>query len=357
MIYLDNAASTPVLPLVKKKIIECLDIYGNPSSIHNEGQRAKALINEATKIIAKKINCKEDEIYYTTGATMSNNIVMQGFYSTIITSKIEHDDILLMGETFRRFRLIGVNNKGFINTDELISELEDYKGAPILVSIQMANGEIGTIQDIKRISEIVHSYPCAFLHTDATQYIPYYQIDVKDMGIDALSMSGQKIGCIKGTGLLYLSNQLKPFIDPLIYGNQGFIGGTENVLGIACLGEAFKELNYNTELMYKRDLLIEQLDGILVGDDKKRTPNNVCMLFKNIDSYALVYLLNEHGIYCSSGSACSSNVDKPSSTLLAIGLGKDAESCVRFTLNSNITTEDILYASKVINYAVKMLRG
>lgn len=227
---------------------------------------------------------------------------------------------------------------------------------PILISIQMANSEIGTIQNIKKIADIVHSYG-AFLHTDATQYIPHYPINVKAMGIDALSMSGQKIGCIKGTGLLYVSEALLPNVKPVIYGKQGLIGGTENVLGIACLGEAFKELHYNKEETRLRDMLIDGLNGELVGSKEHRLPNNVCMKFEGINAIQMVTLLNEYGICCSSGSACSSGDSEPSTTLLSIGLSEeDATSCVRFTLGKDTTDQDILETIKITNMVIDILK-
>lgn len=351
MIYLDYAASTPILPEVKQKLINTLDIYGNPSSIHDEGIKARKIVDEAKDIVAQKINCTSEEVYFTSGATMSNSVLLKGFKGGVLCSAIEHDDILMMNKHPK----IPVDKYGLVDLDALDDYLKRVN-IPILVSIQMANSEIGTIQDIKKISKIIHSYG-AFLHTDATQYIPHYPIDVKAMGIDALSMSGQKIGCIKGSGLLYVSNELLSYVNSVIYGKQGLIGGTENVPGIACLGEAFKELYYNKEETRLRDMLIDGLNGDLIGSKEHRLPNNVCMCFEGIDAQTIVTLLNDREIYCSAGSACSSGSTEPSSTLRAIGLDDNClNSCVRFTLGKNTTENEILKTIDEVNSIVGLLR-
>ena len=351
MIYLDNAASTPLLPSVKEKLISCLDVYGNPSSLHDEGFKARGLINESKEIISNKLNCSPDELYFTSGATMSNSLLLQGFKGKIVCSAIEHEDILMIGS-----RTISVDFNGNLNINELIKCL-DAQVSPTIYSIQFANSEIGTIQDIKRISQIIHSYKYSFLHVDATQYIPHYQVNLKELNIDALSMSGQKIGCIKGIGLLYISSNLLPHISPIIHGKQGLVGGTENVLGIACLGEAFNQLSYdNTKMIDLRNMLINGLNGKLIGDNN-RLPNNVCMRFDNVEALSIVQLLNEYGICCSAGSACSSGDTKPSSTLLAIGLtDKQANSCIRFTLSKDTTQNDILETIRITNAVIDLLR-
>lgn len=352
-IYLDNAASTPILPQVKSKLLETLDIFGNPSSLHSEGQKAKSIINESKEIIAARLNCDTDELFFTSGATMSNNLILQGYKGKVITTPIEHEDIIMMAKEFG-WSMLDVDQSGLIINNQCDSNAS-------LFSIQMANSEIGTIQDIKHLSETIHSYSeYNFLHTDATQYIPYYPVDVKRFGIDALSMSGQKIGCIKGIGILYISKRLQRFIRPVIYGKQGLIGGTENVLGIACLGEAFKCLDYKDdikEMIRLRDKLIQQLDGELIGSVDKRLPNNACMCFEGVPAESIVMMLSEFGICCSAGSACSSNDNEPSATLLAIGFNKEkANSCVRFTLNKNTTEEEIDHVIEMTNNTVSMFR-
>ena len=360
MIYLDNAASTPLIPEVIVDLCRNLDTFGNPSSIHLEGVKSKQLILGSKDKVSRKLHCNRDELFFTTGATMSNNIILQGFNGEKCVSEIEHEDIQMLSDKFHYIK-IPVDNKGRINIEELkvIANNLYESRCNVLFSIQMANSEIGVIQDIETISDIIHSYPGFYLHTDATQYIPYFECDVQTLKIDALSMSGQKIGCIKGTGLLYISEKLQPLISPLIYGKQGLIGGTENVLGISCLGEAFNCLDYdNKQMILLRNQLIAGLNGKLVGDIDYRLPNNVCVMFRNVDAMSLVMLLNDYGICCSAGSACSSGDSEPSSTLLAIGLtSEQANSCVRFTLSKETTKFEIDYTIDTVNKAVEFLKG
>lgn len=361
--YLDYAASTPILPNVKDKLIEVLDYYGNPSSLHSDGQKAKKIIDDSSDIIANLLNCNPEEIYYTSGATMSNNLAIQGFIKNtdgvLITDKMEHDDILLLAKSLKRVFFVKCLNNGFINLTDL-NELLDYVTSiynkPILVSIQSANSETGVIQNITKISEIVHRYPNAYFHTDATQYIPYYKEDVKKNNIDMLSMSGQKIGCIKGIGLLYVKNGVP--ISPIIYGDQGLIGGTENVFGICCLAEAFKSIKYDLSIKEYRDYMIDKLDGKLIGNKEYRLPNNLLMLFRGVSSELMIDALDYYGISVSGGSACSTNTGEPSSTLLAMGMSKeDAKCCLRFTLPPYVSYKDIDEVCKIVNLNYKLLRG
>lgn len=357
-IYLDNAASTPILPEVRKVAIEMLDIYGNPSSIHSVGLEAKEKIANAANDISKILNCKASELNFTTGATMSNNLAIQGFLKAnpngkILYSAIEHDDIILMAKNNNSFEKICVGKNGKINLNELKTKLLQYKDMPVLVSVQSANSEIGVIQDIKHIANIVHSFANSYFHTDATQYLPYYQMDLSY--IDMMSMSGQKIGCIKGTGLLYIKEGTP--VSSIIYGEQGFIGGTENTLGICCLAEAFKNLQYehkHCNMLLQQYRLISELTGTLVGS-VDRLPNNIC-LHINKNAVQFVYLLDEYGIQVSSGSACSNLNDQPSHVILALGYDEEyANNCIRITLSSLTTDEEIDYTIKTINKLLRMV--
>lgn len=357
--YLDYAASTPVSKKVENKLYEVLSIFGNPSSQHDEGFKAQKIISDSKDIISSKINCKSNHIYFTSGATMSNNLAIQGFIRKhpdckVLYSAIEHNDIILMAKYFGdKFIKIPVLNDGSISMNDLSYLLSKNRYYPILVVIQYANSEIGTIQNINRISQLVKAYENTYIYVDATQYIPYYKCDVEELKIDMLGMSGQKINCIKGTGILYI-NDLN-LVNPIIFGEQGFIGGTENTLGIACLGEAFKNLTYNiSELVEKRNYFIKKINRPIVGSLTNRLPNNIAVLFDNIKSEEFVELLNEYGIYVSAGSACSSGSLEPSHVLKEIGLSdKDAKSCIRFTINNTITYDDIDNTVDIIN---KLLR-
>ena len=353
MIYMDTAASTMPSEDVIKCLQENVGVFGNPSSLHNEGERAHNLITKTTSDISEIFNCNEDEIYYTSGATMSNNIFIQGFLranknAKLVISSIEHNDIIELADYIDKqkkeecvYRL-PVYNNGLIKIDYFSKLLNELDGNCVLCCIQAANGECGVVQDMDKISKIIHSHKNMFLFSDMTQYVPYYPVDIRQLNIDAMSMSGQKIHCIKGTGLLYIKNGIK--IDPIIFGEQGLIGGTENVLGIACLGTAIKNINYdNIDLINKRDYFIELINSDLVGSKENRLPNNVCIKC-NINAESMVVMLSEFDICSSAGSACSSNTNKPSHVLLAMGYSdEDAKKCIRFTIDNNTTFEDIDY--------------
>lgn len=368
-IYMDNAASTKVKPNVLAKFNEVAEsLYGNPSSEHSAGREAKGVIDNTSEIISKEINCNPDDIFYTSGATMSNNVLIQGVLrrhpeTMFITSTVEHNDIMELYDWLPYSkRLVGVDKNGLVNINELWNILADceFNNKPCLVSIQMANSETGVIQPIKEISSMVHEYG-GYLHVDATQYIPYYPIDVKKMGIDSLSMSGQKIGGLKGCGLFYICQTLQDNITPIIFGEQGLIGGTPATPLIASLGEAFREIDYNvSSLCDKRDVLLSRLQdigGILVGSKDNRLPNNIYIRFPGVRGLNLMYLLDEQNIQIGTGSACSTDSDKPSHVALAYGLSdEEAFECVRFTLSNENTYEEIEYVAKVLNGILPLIK-
>lgn len=360
-IYLDNAASTPINPHVLATFNEIAEIYyANPSSVHTAGLKAMEIVSSTKDDIASKLSCKQDEIFFTSGATMSNNILIQGVMrkrpeTMFITSCVEHNDIMELYNWLPcNKHMLSVNKYGYIDLVDLWNQVEECReqNRPCLISIQMANSETGVIQPIETITTIAHSFG-AYVHVDATQYIPYYPISIEDMEIDALSMSGQKIGGLKGSGLLVVRQTLQDKITPIIFGEQGLVGGTYPTPLIASLGEAFKLLDYdNSELQYKRDILLshlEDLGGVLVGSRESRLPNNIYIRFPGIPGLTLQGLLNNFGIYIGTGSACSSDSDKPSHVALAYGLSnEEALECVRFTLGNQNTYEDIEYVVKIL---------
>lgn len=367
-IYMDNAASTKVNPHVLAKFNEIAEIYyANPSSIHTAGLNAMNIISDTKDIIASKLSCKQDEIFFTSGATMSNNILIQGVLrkrpeTMFITSCVEHNDIAELYDWLPYSKcMCNVYTDGIINTDSLYETLSMCRAnlQSFLVSVQMANSETGVIQPIKFIGDIVHKLG-GYLHVDATQYIPYYPINMEEMNIDALSMSGQKIGGLKGSGLLVVRQTLQDKITPIIFGEQGLVGGTYPTPLIASLGEAFKNINYDiTELKHKTDILKEsltQLGGQLVGSTDSRLPNNIYIRFPGISGLTLQSLLNDQNIYIGTGSACSSESDKPSHVALAYGLtDKEALECIRFTLSNENTYEEIEYVTKVLRAILELI--
>jgi cysteine desulfurase len=363
MIYLDNAASTSVSMGVQNKLTSVLAHYGNPSSLHAYGYSANNEILIASELIASKINCSKDEIYYTSGATMSNNIFIQGFMKRhpdgqIIYSAVEHNDIIMLCESYgAKAHKLSVNHDGSIDYVELRKLNNEYENVPVLNVIQCANGETGVIQNIKSITQTVHDYSQAWIYMDATQYIPYYPIDVEAMGIDAMGMSGQKIHCIKGTGMLYINKNVE--IDPVIYGEQGLIGGTPNVFGIACLGQAFKELKYdNTDALLEKISYFGEELGVQRNTNMPTLPNNLNIQFDGINAEQFVELLSEMGVCASAGSACSSGNAKPSHVLLAMGYSpEEAGSFVRFTISEETSYKELDKAVDIINYCKKVMGG
>ena len=365
-IYLDNAASTKVKPEVLAKFTEIAEsLYGNPSSEHTEGYLAENCIEFVKGEISSKTECDNDDVFFTSGATMSNQLLIQGFVAKhpnamVITSNVEHNDIMMLIDNLPCYtHILRVNKYGYINTDELSAILKystTEMSVPTLVSIQMANSETGIIQPIEKISSVLQKYSNAYLHMDATQYIPYYPIKMQSWGIDAISMSGQKIGGIKGSGLLVVNQVLRDNIKPIIYGEQGLIGGTPSTPLIASLGEAFRSIEYDTAaLRHKRDIFLEYLQdlgAVLVGDMENRLPNNILCRFPGVDGLTLLHLLDERDIYIGTGSACSTDSDKPSHVAKAYGLNdEEAMECVRFTLSNETSYEDI---EKVI-YVLKSI--
>lgn len=353
MIYMDTAASTMPSDAVIKCLKDNIEVYGNPSSLHDEGEKAHKLITNTTETISKLFNCEKNEIYYTSGATMSNNLFIQGFLrahkdAILVISSIEHNDIIELADYIDKQKgykcvyRIPVDSKGFLNIDCLERLLKELNGECVLCCIQAANGECGTIQDIQRISEIVHSHENMYLFSDMTQYIPYYLFDARQIELDGMSMSGQKIHCIKGTGLLYIRNGVA--IDPLIFGEQGLIGGTENVLGITCLGVALKNINYNnSDLIKKRDYFINNINAELIGSSDNRLPNNIYVKC-DINADSMVIFLNEFDVCASAGSACSSKDTRPSHVLKAMGYSdEEARKCLRFSIDNTTTIKDIDY--------------
>ncbi len=369
--YLDNAATTAVSKDVMDVIFTTMnESYGNPSSLHDVGQKAKNIMNEARKTIAEKINCKLSEIIFTSGACESNSLAIQGFMrchdAVFITSAIEHKSILALCESNKyETYFVDVGEEGFID----FIQLEEYcKNAysqrkEILVSIQGANSEIGTIQDLKRIAAIAHNYH-GVVHSDITQLLPYSNIDVKQLDIDMISASGQKIHAPKGIGILYVKKGIQ--LKPLIFGSQefGLRGGTENIPYIAGLAKAYEKISTNhSDIQKLRDYmetkLLSEIPLCRINSSKyMRIPNNINISFQGIEAETLLLLLNIDGIYVSAGSACDSKNLSPSPVLAAIKV-PDAyiNGTIRITLSENLTVNDVDYIVSTIHKRVNQLRN
>lgn len=340
MIYLDNAASTQIHDDVLDAMLPYLkEQYGNPSSIHRYGRLAHKAIEKARKQIASLINADSSEIFLTSGGTESNNMALWGIASKkpsskIITSSIEHDAILepckkLVKSGFDVLYL-PVDNRGVVNLDTLKNSLSDDV---CLVSIMFANNEMGTIEPIAKIAQLCNEQKIPF-HTDAVQAVGKTPIDVKQLGIDLLSISSHKINGPKGVGALYIRDGID--IDPLILGGgqeNGLRSGTENVANIVGFGRACEiaklHLVENISHMKKlRDILIAKIVNeipyvTLNGDIENRLPNNAHFTFLGVAGEDLIIKLDEYGIAASTGSACSVHTQKASHVLQAMGFSHE----------------------------------
>lgn len=375
-IYFDHAATTAVAPEVKEAMEPYFcENYGNASSLYELGYKSKEAINIARGNVAKAINAKPNEIYFTSCGSESDNLALKGVARAhrqngnhIITSKIEHPAVLnacrqLEKEGFR-VTYLNVDKNGFIDLEELKNSINSKT---ILVSIMFANNEVGTIESIKEISRIVHSNNAIF-HTDAVQAVGNIKIDVKEMGIDLLSMSAHKFYGPKGVGALYVRDSID-FIQLQNGGHQenDKRAGTENVAGIVGLGKAIELANNNIiqnneRLLNLRNYCIEQIKNRIPyirinGDLNSRLPGNINISFLYVNGKDLVKLLAKKGICTSSGSACSSGLPQPSHVLLAMGLSEDiANSALRITLGKENTKEDIDYFVDELEKIVVNLR-
>jgi len=376
-IYLDNAASTMVNSEVLNEMLPYFtEKYGNSNSLHEFGRTANAGLDLARERIAKAINCQSNEIYFTSGATESNNWAIKGIAESymdkgkhIIVSCIEHPSIIEPCKYLEKhgFKVtyLPVDKNGIVSLADLLHNIDKET---ILVSIMSANNEMGTIQHLKAIAQTTKEKGVLF-HTDATQGIGAFNIDVQELGVDMLTISGHKIGGPKGIGALYIKNGIG--IEPLLHGgHQERLrrGGTSNVPGAVGLGKAVevatRDITINAQKLKKiRDYFIKQvLDRIeytkLNGHPIQRLANNANISFGMIEGESIMLMLDLEGISVSTGSACSLGVVEPSNILLAMGLSENlAKGAVRFTFSKNITKSDVDYVVEKLEAIVKKLRS
>ena len=370
--YFDNAATTQVNQDVIKEMLPYFSIeYGNPSSLYSIGRRAKRALEEARRKIANIINCKPNEIYFTSCGTESDNLAIKGIaYANkekgkhIITSKIEHPAVLNtckeLEEQGYKVTYLDVDQNGIVNVEQLKASI---KTDTILITIMFANNEIGTIQPIEKIGKIAKENNIIF-HTDAVQAMGNLKIDVKKLNINALSMSAHKFYAPKGIGALYVGEDVN-FKQIQNGGHQekNKRAGTENLAEIVGMSKALELIyknfeNHNNKIKELRDYYIEKIqsnivDSKLNGDRINRLPGNANMSFKNINSEELLFELDEKGICASAGSACSSGSTSPSHVLTAIGLPPEwANGTLRVTIGMNNTKEEVDY---LINALVEIV--
>jgi cysteine desulfurase len=383
-VYLDYAATTPVRKEVLKEALPYFsEKFGNPGSFHSKGLEAKKAIDNARKKIAKILNCLPEEIIFTGSGTESINLAIKGIANkalfegkkgTFITQKTEHHATietlnLLKKQGFQIIEL-DVDEDGIININQLekiIRKNQDEGLGVLLVTIMYANNEIGTIQPIKKISEICQKNNVLF-HTDACQGAEYLPINVKKLGVDMMTINGSKIYSFKGTGLLYKKNNLR--LEPLIHGGGHEFklrGGTENVPGIIGLAKAIElaekeKTKESARLKKLRNYFIKRIEKeitnvLLNGSRKERLPNNVNFSFEGIEGESILLRLNEAGIYVSTGSACSSQTLDPSHVLIGIGLPHGlAHGSIRFSMGKQTTKKQLDYTIKELKKTIKFLR-
>lgn len=366
-IYLDYAATTPLTDSVKEYVISLLDNFYNPSSTYQAGQNARQIINDARQSVAKFINAKSEDIYFTSGGSASNTLAIRGYNCRndcmIFYSPIAHKSILKCVDSYHNTRALKVDSYGFIDINDLEKAIDMCIGQPFVI-IDYANSEIGTIQDVQSIINITHSYK-GIVYLDCTGSISQIPIDVKSLNVDMIGFSGHKIGALKGCGVLYKKPNIE--LEPLVYGNQesGLVGGTENLLGIASLGKAVEEYDYAYVSQFKRDYVYDYIinnipDSYLVGapiDSGNRLPHNLFVCFKGVQGESLMLLLDVNGIKISTGSACNSGKQSQSSTLSAIGMNKDdINSCIRMTFSENTDITDLRYICVKLKKCVESLR-
>lgn len=371
MIYLDNAATTPV----DRKVIDAMKpffdkVYGNPASIHSLGEEAHNAVEQSRERILKKVN-GNGKLIFTSGGTESNNLAIKGMLLSsgnkrahLITTKIEHECVLKAAKWAEKLGFsvtyLPVDENGFVRPEDVENAIREET---VLVSVMHANNEIGTVEPIEEIAKICKEHGVYF-HTDACQSFCKQEIDVKKMNIDLMTINAHKIYGPKGVGGLYIAPDIK--IEPLLHGGGqefGIRSGTLNVPGIVGFGAAVEVIKKSDVGRMKRlrDYLLEELlkidDTMLNGPRNERLCNNVNIIFRFIEGESIVLLLSEKGIYTSTGSACSSRTLEPNHVLLAIGRKpEDAHGSVRFSLGKNNTKEEMAMVIQAMHEIVLKLR-
>lgn len=378
-IYLDSAASTPVADEVISEMIPYMkQQYGNPSSIHWFGRETARAIQLARKRVSEMIGASTREIIFTSGGTEADNFALKGASTCvrnrtpeknkIITSSIEHEAVLEACKDLENMGFVvtylPVTGEGLIRPSDLKNAMSKDVS---LVSIMLANNEVGTIQPVKELTEIAHQTGVPF-HTDAVQAVGKIPISVESLGVDMLSMSSHKINGPKGIGALYVKSGMK--IAPIIHGGgqeSELRSGTENVPGIAGFGKACELAanrmdQYQTVVAGMRDYLVERVEreiphSRLNGSRIERTPNNAHFTFFGVSGEDLIIKLDENGIAASTGSACSVKKQKPSHVLKAMGFSyEEITGSLRFSLGMQNTKEEIDRTLGALSSVVRELR-
>jgi cysteine desulfurase len=375
-VYLDNAATTPLLPEVREAMMPYLgDTFGNPSSLHDWGDGAREAIEVAREQVARLIGANADEIIFTGSGTESNNLAVKGLALAqqakgkhVVVSAIEHFSVLHSARTLEKWGFevseVPVDKYGVVSPDEVKRNIRDDT---VLVSIMQANGEVGTIQPIQEIAKITRERKISF-HTDAVATAGTIPVNVAELGVDALSLAGNQFYGPKGIGALWVRKEVR--IIPLLDGGiqeGGRRAGTENVAAIAGLGRAAELARTDMarrveQLSPLRDRLLKELPGriehvVVTGHPQHRLPGHASFCVEFIEGESMLMLLNSQGIAVSSGSACTSRALKASHVLIAMGLSHEiAQGSILFTLGIDNTAEDVDYVLETMPPIVDRLR-
>ena len=376
-VYADHAATTPVHEAARKAMLHCLEEdYGNPSSLHSVGQRAREILDQARAEVAQCLNADPAEITFTGGGSEADNqALLTGALlgakkgkKHLITTAFEHHAVLHTMKALEKqgftVTYLDVHADGVVRLSDVAAAITDDTA---LVSVMMVNNEIGTIQPIAEIAKLCQDKGVLF-HTDAVQAVGHIPVDVKALGVDMLSLAAHKFHGPKGVGALYCRKGIKPEI--LIQGGaqeRGRRGGTENMPGIVGMAAALKEAvsNLNADMVYVtalRERLIEGLSQIphsrLNGHRELRCPRTVNFCSEGIEGESLLLWLDAKGVAASSGSACTSGSLDPSHVLLALGLPHEiAHGSLRLSLSADNTEEEVAHILKVVPEVVEYLRG
>lgn len=384
-IYLDYASTTPVNPQVVEAMLPFyFDVFGNVSSTHTWGQKARQAVVDSRAKIAGYLNCSPSEIVFTSGGTESCNLAIRGVTEAvellnqkgekghIVVSKIEHHAVLEpareLEEKGWEVSYVGVDEQGVVDIEDFRSELREDT---IFVSVMYANNEVGSIQPIKELAEICRERGIVF-HTDACQAVGFLELDVEELGVDLMTINAGKIYGPKGVGALYVRDGVD--IAPQIVGGgqeNEMRGGTENVAGIVGFARALELVRSEKEVEAKRlsgmrdklgEMILEKIEGSVLNgpsvDSGKRLPNNLNISFEDVEGESLLLRLDMEGIAVSSGSACTSNDLEPSHVLKAMGVSDERTySSLRLTFGKLVTEDDLPSILDRLSGVVRDLRG
>ena len=381
MIFLDAAATTPV----RREVLEAMWPYlsgefGNPSSHHTLGESAAAALAAARSGVAKVFNCRPGEVTFTSGGTEADNLAVKGIalarreadpaLKRVVISAVEHPAVEESARYLERVHgfvvdVVPVDSDGVVTVDALRSVLQP---GTALVSIMYANNEIGTVQPIADLAEVAHDAGVPF-HTDAVQAAGWCPLDVKELGVDAMSISAHKLGAPKGSGALFVKGRLR--LEPLMHGGgqeRGKRSGTENVAGAIALSTALalshaEQREQADRVALLRETFIQRVsdtvpDAMLTGHRSRRLPSVASFCFPGTSGESVLLELERLGVVCSSGSACAAGSDAPSPVLVALGIAPEtAQTAVRFSFTSAITDKELETAAGAVETAVARVRN